>query len=66
MGLVLAARRDIEAQPAVDRDLARSLDAAVAAGNGTGAPLYALPTYTALLDLHELLARRGLTNRWSG
>jgi hypothetical protein len=29
------------------------------------APLYALPTYTALLDLRELLAERGLAGRWS-
>ena len=33
-----------------------ALDAAVAAGTG---PLYALPTYTALLELRDLLARRG-------
>jgi lipid II isoglutaminyl synthase (glutamine-hydrolysing) len=33
-----------------------ALDAALAAGDG---PLYALPTYTALLELRELLARRG-------
>ena len=26
----------------------------------TGRPLYALPTYTALLELRELLVRRGL------
>ncbi len=32
------------------------LDAALADGDG---PLYALPTYTALLELRELLARRG-------
>jgi UDP-N-acetylmuramyl tripeptide synthase len=32
------------------------LDAALAAGSG---PLYALPTYTALLELRDLLARRG-------
>jgi hypothetical protein len=32
------------------------LDAALANGDG---PLYALPTYTALLELRELLARRG-------
>jgi hypothetical protein len=32
------------------------LDAALADGEG---PLYALPTYTALLELRELLARRG-------
>jgi lipid II isoglutaminyl synthase (glutamine-hydrolysing) len=54
----------IDAVPAVDGDLGASLDAAVAAGNG-GAPLYALPTYTALLELRDLLARRGLARRWS-
>jgi UDP-N-acetylmuramyl tripeptide synthase len=32
------------------------LDAALADGHG---PLYALPTYTALIELRELLARRG-------
>jgi UDP-N-acetylmuramyl tripeptide synthase len=47
---------------AVERDLGRSLDLAVADGRG---PLYALPTYTALLDLRELLAERGLAKRWS-
>jgi UDP-N-acetylmuramyl tripeptide synthase len=55
----------IEAQPAVDRDLGSSLDSAVAAGNGSAQPLYALPTYTALLELRELLARRGLAGRWA-
>ena len=35
---------------------AAALDAALADGRG---PLYALPTYTALLDLRELLAARG-------
>jgi UDP-N-acetylmuramyl tripeptide synthase len=35
---------------------AAALDAALADGDG---PLYALPTYTALLDLRDLLARRG-------
>jgi lipid II isoglutaminyl synthase (glutamine-hydrolysing) len=49
---------------AVDRDLARSLDAAVAAGDSQ--PVYALPTYTALLELHDLLAERGVVPRWSG
>jgi lipid II isoglutaminyl synthase (glutamine-hydrolysing) len=46
----------------VERDLGRSLDSAVADGTG---PLYALPTYTALIDLRELLAERGLAGRWS-
>jgi lipid II isoglutaminyl synthase (glutamine-hydrolysing) len=36
--------------------LPEGLDAALADGDG---PLYALPTYTALLELRELLARRG-------
>jgi UDP-N-acetylmuramyl tripeptide synthase len=54
----------IDAEIAVDRDLARSLDAAVADRDG-GAPLYALPTYTALLELRELLADRGVARRWS-
>jgi UDP-N-acetylmuramyl tripeptide synthase len=49
---------------AVERDLGRSLDMAVANREGA-APLYALPTYTALLDLRELLAERGLVGRWS-
>jgi UDP-N-acetylmuramyl tripeptide synthase len=55
----------IEAQPAVDRDLGRSLDQAVATGGAGGTPLYALPTYTALLELRDLLARRGLAGRWA-
>jgi UDP-N-acetylmuramyl tripeptide synthase len=53
----------IDAELAVDRDLERSLDAAVAAGDGHR--LYALPTYTALLELRDLLARRGLARPWS-
>ena len=55
----------IEAQLTVDRDLAGSLDSAVHAGREAGAPLYALPTYTALLELRDLLARRGLAARWA-
>jgi UDP-N-acetylmuramyl tripeptide synthase len=49
----------------VDRDLGDSLDAAVANSNGDGRPLYALPTYTALLELRDLLADRGVAGRWS-
>ncbi|MEA2478319.1 MAG: hypothetical protein QOJ07_241 [Thermoleophilaceae bacterium] len=49
---------------AVERDLGPSLDAAVADADG-GRPLYALPTYTALLDLRDLLAERGVAGRWS-
>jgi UDP-N-acetylmuramyl tripeptide synthase len=55
----------IEATPRVDRDLGASLDAAVADGRESGRPLYALPTYTALLGLRDLLADRGLAPRWA-
>jgi lipid II isoglutaminyl synthase (glutamine-hydrolysing) len=48
-GVDPARLRVVEAIPA-------GLDAALADGDG---PLYAVPTYTALLELHELLARRG-------
>jgi UDP-N-acetylmuramyl tripeptide synthase len=54
----------IDAKPAIDRDLGHSLDAAVAGGDGTR-PLYALPTYTALLELRDELASRGVVGRWS-
>jgi lipid II isoglutaminyl synthase (glutamine-hydrolysing) len=47
----------------VERDLGVSLDRAVA--TAAGERLYALPTYTALLELRDLLARRGLAKRWS-
>jgi hypothetical protein len=40
----------------VVEDLAAGLDHALAAGDG---PLYVVPTYTALLELRELLTRRG-------
>jgi UDP-N-acetylmuramyl tripeptide synthase len=40
----------------VVESLPDALDAALAAGDG---PLYVLPTYTALLELRELLAERG-------
>jgi UDP-N-acetylmuramyl tripeptide synthase len=52
----------VDAPIAVDRDLGRSLDAAVAAADGA---LYALPTYTALLELRAQLADRGVAARWS-
>jgi lipid II isoglutaminyl synthase (glutamine-hydrolysing) len=45
----------------VVEDLGRGLDRALAAGDG---PLYALPTYTALLELRELLARRGAAREY--
>jgi UDP-N-acetylmuramyl tripeptide synthase len=54
----------IEAPIAVERDLGRSLDSAVEDRDG-GGPLYALPTYTALLELRDLLADRGVARRWS-
>jgi UDP-N-acetylmuramyl tripeptide synthase len=53
----------VDAGLEVERDLGRSLDRAVAAASG--GRVYALPTYTALLELRDLLARRGLAKRWS-
>jgi UDP-N-acetylmuramyl tripeptide synthase len=53
----------IGAELTVDRDLGDSLDTAVA--TAAGERLYALPTYTALLELRDLLADRGLAKRWS-
>ena len=54
-----------EARIAVEPDLARALPAA-AAGAPDGAPLYALPTYTAMLSLRELLVARGeASSAWS-
>jgi lipid II isoglutaminyl synthase (glutamine-hydrolysing) len=55
----------IDAKPAIDRDLGSSLDEAVARGDRSR-PLFALPTYTALLELRDELAHRGLAGRWSG
>ena len=55
----------IDAELAVERDLGRSLDAAVAGVDGSGR-LFALPTYTALLELRDLLADRGLARPWAG
>jgi lipid II isoglutaminyl synthase (glutamine-hydrolysing) len=46
---------------AVVDDVAAGLDAARADGAG---PLYALPTYTALLELRDLLAERGHARRY--
>jgi UDP-N-acetylmuramyl tripeptide synthase len=53
----------IDAQLDVDRDLGGSFDSAVA--NAAGERVYALPTYTALLELRDLLSDRGLAKRWS-
>jgi lipid II isoglutaminyl synthase (glutamine-hydrolysing) len=47
----------------VDRDIGGSLDSAV--HDAASGELYALPTYTALLELRDLLAKRGLAGRWS-
>ena len=46
---------------AVDPDIATALDAAVASAPGR---LFALPTYTALLELRKLLAGRGLAKEF--
>ncbi len=45
----------------IEPDIERSLDAAVAAAPER---LFALPTYTALLELHRLLSSRGLTEEF--
>jgi UDP-N-acetylmuramyl tripeptide synthase len=50
----------------VQGDLARALREAAAEGPPSGAPLYALPTYTAMLALRELLVARGeASSAWS-
>jgi UDP-N-acetylmuramyl tripeptide synthase len=54
----------IDAPIAVERDLEQSFDEAVDA-DGDGRPLFALPTYTALLELRDLLAARGVARPWS-
>jgi len=55
----------VAAEPRVERDVGRSLDAALADRGDDGAPLYALPTYTALIELRDLLSERGAVARWS-
>ncbi len=50
-----------EERIAVEPDIAASLDAAVA---GADERLFALPTYTALLELRKLLADRGLAKEF--
>jgi UDP-N-acetylmuramyl tripeptide synthase len=47
----------IEVQPGIERSLDRALD-------GARDRLFALPTYTALLELRKLLARRGLAEEF--
>ncbi|MGD1056492.1 MAG: MurT ligase domain-containing protein [Solirubrobacteraceae bacterium] len=50
----------------VQEDLATALNDASMAGAESGAPLYALPTYTAMLSLRELLVARGeASSAWS-
>lgn len=44
---------------AVEPDLPRALQAAATADGNRATPLYALPTYTAMLSLRELLVARG-------
>jgi lipid II isoglutaminyl synthase (glutamine-hydrolysing) len=46
----------------VQPDLAAALRAAAADGAQRGVPLYAIPTYTAMLELRELLISRGEAN----
>jgi UDP-N-acetylmuramyl tripeptide synthase len=53
----------VDAELVVEHDVGKSLDSAVA--NAAGDRVYALPTYTALLELRDLLADRGLAKRWS-
>jgi len=43
----------------VQRDLDAALQSAAVEASGAGSPLYALPTYTAMLSLRELLVARG-------
>ena len=45
----------------VEESIESSFDRAVAATTG---PLYALPTYTALIELRTLLASRGLAQEF--
>jgi UDP-N-acetylmuramyl tripeptide synthase len=61
MGLRLKYAGWPEDRIAVEPDIAASLDAAVAAAEGR---LFALPTYTALLELRKLLADRGLAKEF--
>jgi lipid II isoglutaminyl synthase (glutamine-hydrolysing) len=46
----------------VEPDLAAALRAAARDGAERGVPLYAIPTYTAMLELRELLMQRGEAN----
>ena len=49
----------------VEPDLPSALDRAAADG-ASGSPLYALPTYTAMLELRDLLQSRGrVASSWA-
>ena len=48
-----------------ERPRSRSTVGSAVADRDGGAPLFALPTYTALLELRDLLAERGVARRWS-
>ena len=54
----------IDTELEVERDVRRSLESAVAAVE-PGGRLFALPTYTALLELRDQLADRGLARPWA-
>ena len=56
MNAALRIPRSSTERIAVVDELEPALDAALADGSG---PLYVVPTYTALLELRELLTRRG-------
>ncbi|HEY2160642.1 MAG TPA: MurT ligase domain-containing protein, partial [Solirubrobacteraceae bacterium] len=49
-------------QISVVRDLPAALDAAIA--GAAGERLFAIPTYTALLELRDELSRRGLVSQY--
>ncbi len=48
---------------AIHLDLEAAVDGAIA-GTATGRPLYILPTYTAMLDLREILVGRGVAQEF--
>jgi len=56
---VAGATQDVDVEP----DLAAAFDRAAAAG-GTARPLHVVASYTALLMLRSILAKRGLVTRW--
>jgi UDP-N-acetylmuramyl tripeptide synthase len=50
----------------IERSVSAALEGAAADAPAGGAPLYALPTYTAMLALRDLLAQRGeVTSAWT-